>query len=35
MSLCISVSQWFSSRGPLTPEQLGEVYADYVLKMVR
>ena len=35
MSLCISVSQWFSLRGPLTPEELGEVYAEYVLKMVR
>lgn len=35
MSLCISVSQWFSFKGPLTPEELGEVYAEYVLKMVR
>jgi Tetracyclin repressor-like, C-terminal domain len=34
MSLCISVSQWFSSQGPLTPEELGDVYAAYVLKMV-
>lgn len=35
MSLCISVSQWFSFRGPLTPEQLGDLYAEYALKMVR
>jgi AcrR family transcriptional regulator len=35
MSLCISVSRWFSFRGPLTPEEVGEVYAEYVLKMVR
>jgi Tetracyclin repressor-like, C-terminal domain len=35
MSLRISVSQWFSFSGPLTPEELGETYAEYVLKMVR
>jgi AcrR family transcriptional regulator len=35
MSLCISVSQWFSFKGPLTPEELGQVYAGYVLNMVK
>jgi hypothetical protein len=34
MSLCTSVSQWFSVKGALTPEQLGHLYAGYVLKMV-
>ena len=34
MSLCTSVSQWFSIKGALTPEQLGDLYAEYVLKMV-
>jgi len=34
MSLCTSVSQWFSVKGALTPEQLGDLYAEYVLKMV-
>jgi AcrR family transcriptional regulator len=34
MSLCTSVSQWFSVKGALTSEQLGDLYAEYVLKMV-
>jgi AcrR family transcriptional regulator len=34
MSLCNSVSQWYSARGTLTPEQLGDLYAGYVLKIV-
>jgi len=34
MSLCTSVSQWFSVKGALTPEELGDLYAEYVLKMV-
>jgi AcrR family transcriptional regulator len=35
MSFCISVSQWFSFDGPMTPEELGNLYGEYVLKMVR
>lgn len=34
MSLCNSVSQWYSPTGTLTPEQLGELYAGYVAKTV-
>lgn len=34
LSLGIDVSRWFSDSGRLTPEQLGEGYADMVLKML-
>jgi AcrR family transcriptional regulator len=34
MWLCNSVSQWYSPKGTLTPEQLGDLYAGYVLKIV-
>jgi len=34
VSLCVSVLNWFSLRGRLTPESLGDRYADLVLAMV-
>ncbi len=34
MSLCVSVSTWFSLSGPLSAEELGDLYGDLVLKMV-
>ena len=34
VSLCISVLNWFSPKGELNPDQLGEFYADLVLKMI-
>jgi AcrR family transcriptional regulator len=34
LSMGIDVSRWFSRRGRLTAEQLGELHADMVLRMV-
>ncbi|WP_330456889.1 TetR/AcrR family transcriptional regulator [Streptomyces sp. NBC_00820] len=34
MSLCIDVARWFNVEGPRTPEQVGALYADLVLRMV-
>ncbi|MDQ0712280.1 AcrR family transcriptional regulator [Streptomyces luteogriseus] len=34
LSLCIDVARWFNVDGPRTPEQVGELYADFVLRMV-
>ncbi|GGC66335.1 TetR/AcrR family transcriptional regulator [Chelatococcus reniformis] len=34
LSLCVSVSGWFSAKGPITPEEMGEEYARLVLRMV-
>jgi AcrR family transcriptional regulator len=34
LSLCIDVARWFNVDGPRTPEQVGELYADLVLRMV-
>ncbi|MEU6385402.1 TetR/AcrR family transcriptional regulator [Streptomyces bauhiniae] len=34
LSLCIDVARWFSVDGPRTPEQVGELYAGLVLRMV-
>jgi len=34
LSLCIDVARWFRSGGPRTPEEIGELYADLVLRMV-
>jgi AcrR family transcriptional regulator len=34
LSLCIDVARWFSVNGPRTPEQVGALYADLVLRMV-
>lgn len=34
VSLCVSVLNWFSARGSLTPEMLGDRYADLVIAMV-
>ncbi|MFF7973013.1 TetR family transcriptional regulator [Streptomyces sp. NPDC007905] len=34
LSLCIDVARWFTVDGPRTPEQVGALYADLVLRMV-
>ncbi|MER6925669.1 TetR family transcriptional regulator, partial [Streptomyces spiralis] len=34
LSLCIDVARWFSVNGPRTPEEVGALYADLVLRMV-
>ncbi|MEU6574562.1 TetR/AcrR family transcriptional regulator [Streptomyces sp. NPDC046805] len=34
MSLCIDVARWFNIDGPRTPEEVGVLYADLVLRMV-
>ncbi|MFF7737020.1 MULTISPECIES: TetR family transcriptional regulator [unclassified Streptomyces] len=34
LSLCIDVARWFNVDGPRTPEQVGELYAELVLRMV-
>ncbi|MER5526680.1 TetR/AcrR family transcriptional regulator [Streptomyces sp. NPDC002677] len=34
LSLCIDVARWFNVHGPRTPEQVGALYADLVLRMV-
>ncbi|MDN5385507.1 TetR/AcrR family transcriptional regulator [Streptomyces sp. LB8] len=34
LSLCIDVARWFNVDGPRTPEEIGELYADLVLRMV-
>ncbi|MFD3584510.1 TetR/AcrR family transcriptional regulator [Streptomyces sp. NPDC058683] len=34
LSLCIDVARWFNVDGPRTPEQVGALYADLVLRMV-
>ncbi|MBV2356192.1 TetR/AcrR family transcriptional regulator [Streptomyces sp. J2-1] len=34
LSLCIDVARWFNVTGPRTPEEVGELYAGLVLRMV-
>jgi AcrR family transcriptional regulator len=34
LSLCIDVARWFTVDGPRTPEEVGALYADLVLRMV-
>jgi hypothetical protein len=34
MSLCIDVARWYSPRGRRTPDEIGALYADLVLRMV-
>ncbi|MDF3299940.1 TetR/AcrR family transcriptional regulator [Streptomyces tropicalis] len=34
LSLCIDVARWFNVDGPRTPEEVGELYAGLVLRMV-
>ncbi|MEV6103547.1 TetR/AcrR family transcriptional regulator [Streptomyces sp. NPDC051940] len=34
LSLCVDVARWFSATGSRTPEQVGELYADLVRRMV-
>lgn len=35
LSLCIDVARWFNPGGRRTPDEVGELYADLVLRMVR
>ncbi|MCP9946368.1 TetR/AcrR family transcriptional regulator [Streptomyces somaliensis] len=35
LSLCIDVARWFDAGGSRTPEEVGALYADLVLRMVR
>lgn len=34
MSLCIDVARWYSPAGRRTPDEIGSLYADLVLRMV-
>lgn len=34
LSLCVDVARWFRPGGPRTPEEIGELYAALVLRMV-
>ncbi|MFJ3865646.1 TetR/AcrR family transcriptional regulator [Streptomyces nigra] len=34
LSLCIDVARWFNVSGPWTPDEVGALYADLVLRMV-
>ncbi|MFG2891718.1 TetR/AcrR family transcriptional regulator [Streptomyces sp. NPDC048248] len=34
LSLCVDVARWFSSDGARTPDEVGELYAGLVLRMV-
>ncbi|HEY8982296.1 MAG TPA: TetR/AcrR family transcriptional regulator [Streptomyces sp.] len=34
LSLCVDVARWFNVGGTRTPEEVGELYADLVLRMV-
>jgi hypothetical protein len=34
LSLCIDVARWFNIAGPWTPDEIGALYADLVLRMV-
>jgi len=34
LSLCIDVARWFNIEGPWTPDEVGALYADLVLRMV-
>jgi AcrR family transcriptional regulator len=35
LSLCIDVARWFNPSGRRTPDEVGALYADLVLRMVR
>lgn len=34
LSLCVDVARWFNVKGPRTPDEVGALYADLVLRMV-
>lgn len=34
LSLCIDVARWFNVNGPRTPDEVGALFADLVLRMV-
>jgi hypothetical protein len=35
LSLCIDVARWYQPGGKRSPEQIGDLYADLVLRMLR
>jgi hypothetical protein len=35
LSLCVDVARWFEPRGAQTAEQIGELYAELAVRMVR
>ncbi|MFY1676242.1 MULTISPECIES: TetR/AcrR family transcriptional regulator [unclassified Streptomyces] len=35
LSLCVDVARWFNPEGPRSPDEVGALYADLVLRMVR
>ncbi|WP_024927486.1 MULTISPECIES: TetR/AcrR family transcriptional regulator [unclassified Mesorhizobium] len=35
IEMCTSVSRWYSPHGPLTPEEISQTYAEFVLDMLR
>ena len=35
LSLCIDVARWYQPSGKRTPDEIGALYADLVLRMVR
>ncbi|CAM5564216.1 TetR/AcrR family transcriptional regulator OS=Streptomyces alboniger OX=132473 GN=CP975_06835 PE=4 SV=1 [Streptomyces alboniger] len=35
LSLCVDVARWFNVAGPRTPEEVGALYANLVLRMVK
>jgi AcrR family transcriptional regulator len=34
LSLCIDIARWYSPGGPRSPTELGEIYADLVIRMI-
>lgn len=34
LSLCIDIARWYNAESKLTPEEIGTIYADLVLRMV-
>lgn len=35
LTLCSEVDRWYTDEGPLTPEEIGEIFADLVLRGIR
>lgn len=35
LSLCIDIARWYTPAGPRTPDELGQIYAELVLRMLR
>jgi hypothetical protein len=34
MAMCVDITNWFPSRECSDPHQIGELYAEYTLRMV-